>query len=325
VTDPKDPHMVSSAKSSSLAVGKEGKVKRLPKVLMYGCLIVSLCGFFQPWITLVFGESAEDWISKGKEADRAAKYEDAVKYYSKALEIDPRSGKALLARGSSCYNLKRWKEARSDCQALVDMNPQGHEALFMIGQTYFQEKDYDQALSFYERASNIKTRPTYALGAAAANFNKRLYHGAIGWCKLALTLNPSEEIETRIKSLMKRAELKVDEWAGQKVEALKKGAINKAKQEAQEKAFAEAEKARLARERTQRETERYSSNSGRSGGVTTTEETTRTESYCNCCLKASGAGGGWDHLQTLPVSKCSEYGGVCNSTRCRTEQRGWAD
>jgi tetratricopeptide (TPR) repeat protein len=294
-------------------------VKRLPKVLMYGCLIVSLCGFFQPWITLVFGESAEDWISKGKEADRAAKYEDAVNYYSKALEIDPRSGKALLARGSSCYNLKRWKEARSDCEALVDMNPQDHEALFMIGQTYFQEKDYDQALSFYERASNMERRPTYAFGAAATNFNKRLYHGAIGWCKLALTLNPSEEIETRIKSLMKRAELRIEEGTRQRVEATKKGIINKANQEAQEKALAEAEKARLARERTQRETERYSPDPGPSGRVTTRTETTRTESYCNCCLKASSAGGGWDHVQTLPVSKCSEYGGSCN-VRCRTEK-----
>ena len=36
-------------------------------------------------------DSAEDWLSKGRIAYQEAKYEDAEKYYSKALEMNPGS------------------------------------------------------------------------------------------------------------------------------------------------------------------------------------------------------------------------------------------
>ena len=106
----------------------------------------------------VWAESAEEWNAKGKEAYRAQNYEEAHKYYSKALEIDPKMQKALFNRALNYYRLKKYEETRSDLAAVLAIDPKDHEAVFYTGLTYFGQGKYKEAFDqFREGRGNRKT------------------------------------------------------------------------------------------------------------------------------------------------------------------------
>ena len=154
----------------------------------------------------VWGESAQEWNEKGKEAYRAQKYEEAHKYYSKALEIDPKMQKALFNRALNSYRLKKYQETRSDLAAALAIDPKDHEAIFYIGLTYFGEGKYKKAFDNFEKAAEIERLPLYLLNCAAARYNACKYYAAIQHCKMALRLNPDEEIRDKAKELVAKAE-----------------------------------------------------------------------------------------------------------------------
>jgi tetratricopeptide (TPR) repeat protein len=168
-------------------------------------ILVSLCA--RP----VWAESAEEWTAKGKEAYRAEKYDDADKYYSKALEIDPKMQKALFNRALNSYRLKKYNEARSDLSAVLDIDPKDHEAIFYTGLTYFSQGKYSEAYNQFEKAAEIERLPLYLLNAAAARYNMSRYHATIQHCKMALRLDPEDEIKIKVKELMTKAEEQLKE------------------------------------------------------------------------------------------------------------------
>lgn len=199
-------------------------MKRLPIFLMFGYLLASLCGFLAPWSTLVFGESVEDWMSKGKEAYQAANYEEAVNYYSKALEMDPKLDKALLSRGASHYKLKKWEDARSDYVKFTKTHSMAHEVFFQVGMTYFWQKDYANALPQFDKAIAIEKRPEYYLNAARVALNQGFSGTAIRYCKDAFALYPEKNTDEKFKEVMNKAR------------GLIKAEIEKEKQAAREEA-----------------------------------------------------------------------------------------
>ncbi len=172
----------------------------------------------------VWAESAEEWNAKGKEAYRAQNYEDADKYYTKALEIDPKMQKALFNRALNSYRLKKYKETRSDLAAVLAIDPKDHEAIFYTGLTYFGEGKYKEAFDQFEKAAEIERLPLYLLNCAAARYNTAKYHATIQYCKMALRLNPEEEIKGKVNELITRSEehLKEDKL---KLVASKKSAV----------------------------------------------------------------------------------------------------
>ncbi len=159
----------------------------------------------------VRAESAEEWTAKGKEAYRAEKYDDADKYYSKALEIDPKMQKTLFNRALNYYRLKKYNEARSDLSAVLDIDPKDHEAIFYTGLTYFGQGKYPEAYNQFEKAAEIESLPIYFLNAAAARYNSSRYHATIQHCKMALRLNPEDETKIKVKELMTKAEEQLKE------------------------------------------------------------------------------------------------------------------
>ncbi len=180
-------------------------MKRLPILLMFGYSAACLCGFLEPWGTPVFGESVEDWMNKGKEAYQAAKYEEAVNYYSKAIEMDPKLDKALFNRGSSYYKLENWEDARSDFVKFTKTHPVAHEVFFYIGMTYLRQKDYTNALPQFDKAIEIEKRPEYYLNAARAAINKGYSGTAIAYCKDAFKLYPEKSKDEKFREIMNQA------------------------------------------------------------------------------------------------------------------------
>jgi len=154
----------------------------------------------------VRAEPAEEWNEKGKEAYRAQNYEEAHKYYSKALEIDPKMQKALFNRALNSYRLKKFQETRADLAAALAIAPKDHEAIFYTGLTYFGEGKYKEAFDQFEKAAELERLPLYLLNCAAARYNASKYHSTIQHCKMALRLNPEVEIKDKANALIAKAE-----------------------------------------------------------------------------------------------------------------------
>jgi tetratricopeptide (TPR) repeat protein len=173
------------------------------ELYLSAAVIVMFIGFCaQP----VRAESAEEWNARGKEAYRAQNYEEAHKYYSKAIEIDPKMQKALFNRALNSYRLKKYNETRSDLTAALAIDPKDHEAIFYIGLTYFGEGKYKEAFDQFEKAAETQRLPLYLLNCGAARYNACKYHAAVQHCKMALRMNPEEEIKDKANALIAKAE-----------------------------------------------------------------------------------------------------------------------
>ena len=119
--------------------------------------------------------------------------------------------KALFNRALNSYRLKKYKEARSDLSAVLDIDPKDHEAIFYTGLTYFGQGKYSEAYNQFDKAAEIERLPLYLLNAAAARYNGCRYHATIQHCKMALRLDPEDEIKIKVKELMTKAEEQLKE------------------------------------------------------------------------------------------------------------------
>jgi tetratricopeptide (TPR) repeat protein len=181
-------------------------MRRLTIFLVFGYLVVCFCGFFEPWSTLAFGESVDDWISKGSEAYQKKQYEKATKYYSKALELAPNADKVLFDRALSYYMLGRWEDARSDFKKFTQFNADAHSGFFYIGMTYLKQKDYSNALIEFDKAIVIEKRPEYYLNAARAALDNGYSGMAMRYCRDAFKLYPEKRRDEKFKKIVDRAE-----------------------------------------------------------------------------------------------------------------------
>ncbi len=172
----------------------------------------------------IWAESAEEWNLKGKEAYRAQNYETAQKYYSKAIEVDPKMEKAFFNRALNYYRMKKYDETRSDLVKALSIEPKDHEAIFYTGLAYFGQGKYTEAYKEFEKAAEIERSPLYLMNAAAARYNASLFHAAIQECKIALRLNPEEDLKFKINELMTKAEDKLKEER-QRIASNKRGAV----------------------------------------------------------------------------------------------------
>jgi len=107
---------------------------------------------------------------------------------------------------------------------VLAIDPKDHEAIFYTGLTYFGEGKYKEAFDQFEKAAEIERLPLYLLNCGAARYNGSKYHSTIQYCKMALRLNPEEEIRDKANALISKAEehLKEDK---EKLVASKKSSV----------------------------------------------------------------------------------------------------
>jgi len=132
---------------------------------------------------------AQEYYSKGQKASQAENYKKAIKYYKKAIEIDPnfpyaldnlgltyrktgQYNKALEAYAKSIellpnnktpvmnsavvyIHMKRWDKAIEMYKKLIEIDETDPEVYYGIGQVLMQKGDYEEALDNMCKAYNI--------------------------------------------------------------------------------------------------------------------------------------------------------------------------
>lgn len=91
----------------------------------------------------------------GANAYEAGDYPSSVRYLDKAISVDSKNELARLNRGKSLLRIKRYPEARTDFLKALQVNARNYEAFYLIGNSFFYEKNYKDAIGFYERYLSV--------------------------------------------------------------------------------------------------------------------------------------------------------------------------
>jgi tetratricopeptide (TPR) repeat protein len=118
-------------------------------------------------------------------------YEEAIENYSKAIEINPWNAKMYYARGNAYTAVDFHNRAIEDYSRAIKINPEFVEAYFDRGNAYLSQGLYDQAIADYTKA--IKIRPDFAEAyhnRGNAYRKRELPDRAIADYNKAIALNP---------------------------------------------------------------------------------------------------------------------------------------
>jgi type IV pilus biogenesis/stability protein PilW len=121
-------------------------------------------------------------------------YDDAITKYKKALELDPKLtearnnwGTVLLATGKNDEAIATFEQCLKD---KVYATPE--KAAYNIGVAYFNKKDLDKAMEYYQKAINLKEDNAVAMyNLAFCLEEKKNVPKAAQWYKKAATSDPT--------------------------------------------------------------------------------------------------------------------------------------
>ena len=98
------------------------------------------------------GKNVKEWYAIGIALISENRYEEAIKYYDKILEINPNDEKALLNKGSVLIELDRIEEAIKYYERIIEINPNNVKALASKGIALAHLQEYNDALVMIDRA-----------------------------------------------------------------------------------------------------------------------------------------------------------------------------
>jgi tetratricopeptide (TPR) repeat protein len=100
-------------------------------------------------------------------------WKNAIRDFSKVLEVDPKDTASLFSRGFSRYNTKNYADAIEDFSAVLKANAKNVMAYYYRGQCNYQIEDYKATMKDCNKITEIDP----------ANFDAIITRG---WCRLRL-------------------------------------------------------------------------------------------------------------------------------------------
>jgi tetratricopeptide (TPR) repeat protein len=104
--------------------------------------------------------SAVDWFKEGYALAESGKYQDAISFYNKAIDADPKYAAAYSVRGWAYYRLRDYPSALKDNNRALELKPNVPGALVNRSWTLWGMRQYDKALVDSNKA--IGLAPDYA-------------------------------------------------------------------------------------------------------------------------------------------------------------------
>ena len=103
---------------------------------------------------------AEAYYNQGLFYRNQNKWELAIAYYTKAIEIHPNYAKAYNNRGNIYRDLNQWNLAAADFNKAIEINPNYTKAYNNRGLLYKKQNQWDLAVADFNKA--IEINPNYA-------------------------------------------------------------------------------------------------------------------------------------------------------------------
>jgi tetratricopeptide (TPR) repeat protein len=155
------------------------------------------------------------------------KYDQAAKWFRKALEVQPDKHEAWNNLGNVYAEKQEYDRAIEAYRRALEIKPDDHEAWNNLGNVYAEKQEYDRAIEAYRRALEIKPdmhEAWYNLGNAYADKQEydraiEAYHKALeikpdmheAWYNLGNAYADKQEYDRAIEAYHKALEIKPDD------------------------------------------------------------------------------------------------------------------
>ena len=147
----------------------------------------------------------EAMVGYGKVLAIRNEQDSAIIMFDQALSIDPDYNDASYNKALTHYNRANYSEAIVILAPLLEKNPDYYDAMLLIGDSYYEQKQFDDAMSWYKNAyenGGIRTRALCHLMAYIYD-TKGDYAMAIDLYKEALSYDSTVvDIYTRLGELL---------------------------------------------------------------------------------------------------------------------------
>ena len=107
-------------------------------------------------------QSTNIWFHKGSELMNSEKYDEAIKAYDVAIEINPHDSKAWYYKGVALSELGMPDEALKAYDKVIKINPNNSDAWTNKGLTLTTSGKYDEAIKAYDKAIEINPQYSHA-------------------------------------------------------------------------------------------------------------------------------------------------------------------
>jgi len=78
-------------------------------------------------------------------------FAEAINHYNRVLNLDPENDFALLNRGKALLKIGNYNQGRKDFIKALNLNSKNLEAIYLIGNAFYHEQNYKDAILFYEQ------------------------------------------------------------------------------------------------------------------------------------------------------------------------------
>jgi len=99
--------------------------------------------------------TALDYKNAGNKLCALHRYNEALTFYSKAIEKDPEVAVFFSNRALCHLKLQHWSSAIQDCRRALELDPGLIKAHFFLGQALAELSDYDEALQHLQKAHQL--------------------------------------------------------------------------------------------------------------------------------------------------------------------------
>jgi tetratricopeptide (TPR) repeat protein len=121
-------------------------------IALLALAMLCICGIAQE-------NTAEDWYKKGRDLSRNGSYEEAVKAYDKAIELEPNNATFYMAIVPSLNmlvfitnNQSKRNESMKAIDKAIQIDPKNPRAWELKGSFLSQMERYNESLEAYDRA-----------------------------------------------------------------------------------------------------------------------------------------------------------------------------
>ncbi|MGD0338305.1 MAG: tetratricopeptide repeat protein [Bacteroidota bacterium] len=139
--------------------------------------------------------SASDWFQKGYNAYEAKDIDNAIVFFKKAIDLDPKYAKAYNGLGNAYYGKANYDKAMSLWEKAIELDPKYAAAYNNLGNAYKDKGNYDKAIPLYEKSIELDSNFAAAYNnLGLAYVDKGNYDKAMSLYEKAIELDPKDAV-----------------------------------------------------------------------------------------------------------------------------------
>jgi tetratricopeptide (TPR) repeat protein len=134
------------------------------------------------------------FASRGETYRLMERYEEALKDFDQAIELNPKYDWAIANRGYTYRLMERYEEALKDFNCAIELNPKYDWAIAHRGKTYRSMKRYEEALKDFDCAIELNPKSQWAIALRGyAYLMLKRYNEALENLNCAINLKPDND------------------------------------------------------------------------------------------------------------------------------------